>query len=70
MNKEELLTEYEKTFGEKGQDVFFSPGRINVIGEHTDYNGGHVFPAAISLGVYGVLWSKRRQESTSFLRQR
>lgn len=54
MNKEELLKEYEKTFGEKAKDVFFSPGRINVIGEHTDYNGGHVFPAAISLGVYGV----------------
>lgn len=54
MDKEELFTEYEKTFGEKGQDLFFSPGRINVIGEHTDYNGGHVFPAAISLGVYGV----------------
>lgn len=54
MNKEELFTEYEKTFNENGQDVFFSPGRINVIGEHTDYNGGHVFPAAISLGVYGV----------------
>lgn len=54
MNNEELLKEYETTFGEKGKDVFFSPGRINVIGEHTDYNGGHVFPAAISLGVYGV----------------
>lgn len=54
MNKEELLKEYETTFGEKGKDVFFSPGRINVIGEHTDYNGGHVFPAAISLGVYSV----------------
>lgn len=54
MNKEELLKEYETTFGEKGKDVFFSPGRINVIGEHTDYNGGHVFPAAISLGVYGI----------------
>lgn len=54
MNKEELLKEYETTFGEKGKDAFFSPGRINVIGEHTDYNGGHVFPAAISLGVYGV----------------
>lgn len=54
MNKEELFKEYETTFGEKGKDVFFSPGRINVIGEHTDYNGGHVFPAAISLGVYGV----------------
>lgn len=54
MNKEELLTAYQETFGEEGKDVFFSPGRINVIGEHTDYNGGHVFPAAISLGVYGV----------------
>lgn len=54
MNREELFTAYKKVFGEKGQDLFFSPGRINVIGEHTDYNGGHVFPAAISLGVYGV----------------
>lgn len=54
MEKQELLSAYKDTFGEDGQDVFFSPGRINVIGEHTDYNGGHVFPAAISLGVYGV----------------
>lgn len=54
MKKQELLSAYKDTFGEDGQDVFFSPGRINVIGEHTDYNGGHVFPAAISLGVYGV----------------
>ena len=54
MNKEELLKEYETTFGEKGKDVFFSPGRINVIGEHTDYNGGHVFPCAITIGTYGV----------------
>lgn len=59
MNKEELLKEYETTFGEKGKDVFFSPGRINVIGEHTDYNGGHVFPAAISLGVYGPREDKK-----------
>ena len=54
MNKEELLKEYKNVYGEDAKDVFFSPGRINVIGEHTDYNGGHVFPAAISLGVYGV----------------
>lgn len=54
MNKDELLKDYQEIFGEAGKDVFFSPGRINVIGEHTDYNGGHVFPAAISLGVYGV----------------
>ena len=54
MDKTELLNAYQDVYGEEGKDVFFSPGRINVIGEHTDYNGGHVFPAAISLGVYGV----------------
>lgn len=54
MNKDELLKDYQEVFSESGKDVFFSPGRINVIGEHTDYNGGHVFPAAISLGVYGI----------------
>ena len=54
MDKQDFLKEYQDTFKEPGKDVFFSPGRINVIGEHTDYNGGHVFPAAISLGVYGV----------------
>ena len=54
MKKEELLQSFETTFGTTGQDVFFSPGRINVIGEHTDYNGGHVFPCAISLGTYAA----------------
>lgn len=54
MDKKTLLAEYKDTFNEDGTDVFFSPGRINVIGEHTDYNGGHVFPCAISLGTYGV----------------
>lgn len=54
MNKDELIKNYQKVFGKNEKNVFFSPGRINVIGEHTDYNGGHVFPAAISLGVYGV----------------
>lgn len=66
MNKEELLTAYAKTFGEKGQDLFFSPGRINVIGEHTDYNGGHVFPAAISLGVNGVYGPRQDQKICLF----
>lgn len=66
MNKKDLLNEYQTTFGEAGDDVFFSPGRINVIGEHTDYNGGHVFPAAISLGVYGVYGARADQKVRLF----
>lgn len=54
MDKQELLKEYQDVFKGEAKDVFFSPGRINVIGEHTDYNGGHVFPCAISLGTFGV----------------
>lgn len=54
MDKQQFLTEYQDVFKTPGKDVFFSPGRINVIGEHTDYNGGHVFPCAISIGTYGV----------------
>ncbi|MDO4903237.1 MAG: galactokinase [Limosilactobacillus sp.] len=54
MDKQQFLDEYKAVFNEEAKDVFFSPGRINVIGEHTDYNGGHVFPCAISVGTYGV----------------
>lgn len=51
---EQLKQSFETHFNTEATHSFFSPGRINLIGEHTDYNGGHVFPAAISLGVYGV----------------
>ncbi|HJE45217.1 galactokinase [Levilactobacillus namurensis] len=47
-----LATEYQQQFNAKPERVFFSPGRINLIGEYTDFNGGHVFPAAISLGTF------------------
>ena len=62
MDKQQFLDEYKAVFNENGKDVFFSPGRINVIGEHTDYNGGHVFPCAISIGTYGVYG--QREDST------
>ena len=49
-----LTQVFESQFHHMPSDKFFSPGRINLIGEHTDYNGGHVFPASITLGTYGV----------------
>ena len=58
---EKLRTEFEKKFG-KLEDVrtYFAPGRVNLIGEHTDYNGGHVFPCALTLGTYGV--ARKRED--------
>ncbi|MEF2638924.1 MAG: galactokinase [Lachnospiraceae bacterium] len=54
--KEKLLAEFSKIFGDDGQaELFFSPGRVNLIGEHTDYNGGHVFPCALTIGTYGAV---------------
>ena len=53
--KETVLQAFEKAFGDtKDVRLFYAPGRVNLIGEHTDYNGGHVFPCAISLGTYAA----------------
>lgn len=54
--RNEINATFKKVFGEKDNcRTFFSPGRVNLIGEHTDYNGGNVFPCALSFGTYGVI---------------
>ena len=51
--KEKVLQKFEELFGSaEGVNVYFAPGRVNMIGEHTDYNGGHVFPCALTIGTY------------------
>ncbi|UOR11597.1 galactokinase [Halobacillus amylolyticus] len=59
---ENLIGEFKKVYGSK-EDVcsFFAPGRVNLIGEHIDYNGGHVFPCALSLGTYALV--RKRKDS-------
>ncbi|NMC39678.1 MAG: galactokinase [Bacteroidales bacterium] len=57
MNTELLLQSFNKLYGGTAKDtrIYFSPGRVNLIGEHTDYNGGYVFPCALSFGTYLVM---------------
>ena len=53
--KEKLIATFKEKFGDGG-DIrsYFAPGRVNLIGEHTDYNGGHVFPCALTIGTYFI----------------
>lgn len=59
--KKKLFDKFAELFGSADQARFyFSPGRVNLIGEHTDYNGGHVFPCALTIGTYGA--ARRRDD--------
>lgn len=63
--RENILNLFKEIFGERENiKVFFSPGRVNLIGEHTDYNGGNVFPCALSFGTYGAI-SMRNDNSVN-----
>lgn len=64
--KKSVLETFEKTFGKKdGVKAYFAPGRVNLIGEHTDYNGGHVFPCALTIGTYAAV-AKRDDRTVQF----
>lgn len=58
-----LKDKYNETFSTTNEvRTFFSPGRVNLIGEHTDYNGGHVFPSSITQGTYGIASKREDRE--------
>lgn len=64
--KETVLKKFEELYGDaSGAGVYFAPGRVNMIGEHTDYNGGHVFPCALTIGTYAAV-KKRADRKLRF----
>lgn len=65
MTINQLKSAYEAAYQKPATDIFFAPGRVNLIGEHTDYNGGFVFPCALSFGTY-ILLSKNDEQKINF----
>lgn len=66
MMQEKLLEKFKELYGADGDiRVYFAPGRVNLIGEHTDYNGGHVFPCALTIGTYMAV-RKRADRKVNF----
>ncbi len=66
MTIDEMKAKFAELFGDaEGVQSYFSPGRVNLIGEHTDYNGGHVFPCALTIGTYAVA-RKRTDDKIRF----
>jgi len=65
MTQQELKAAFEAAYGQSADAVYFAPGRVNLIGEHTDYNGGFVFPCALSFGTY-LLIRKNDQKVMNF----
>ena len=58
-----LIEQFQEIYGAEGEiRTYFAPGRVNLIGEHTDYNGGHVFPCALTIGTYAVVRKREDQK--------
>lgn len=66
MDVDSLNRKFEEIYGQKPEHAYFAPGRVNLIGEHIDYNGGRVFPCALSFGTY-LLIAKREDHQTEFI---
>ena len=61
--QQKVLDKFHELFGAEGDiRTYFAPGRVNLIGEHTDYNGGHVFPCALTIGTYAA--ARKRDDRT------
>lgn len=59
--KDQVIKKFAELFGGEGDiRTYFAPGRVNLIGEHTDYNGGHVFPCALTMGTYAA--ARKRED--------
>ena len=65
MTTQEMQQAFEQAYGHKAEKIFFAPGRVNLIGEHTDYNGGCVFPCALSFGAW-LLIAKNNDQVLRF----
>ena len=66
MIQQDVLAKFKELYGDEGDiRVYFAPGRVNLIGEHTDYNGGHVFPCALTIGTYMAV-RKRADRKVNF----
>ena len=65
MELNELKKAFLEAYNHEAEKVYFSPGRVNLIGEHTDYNGGHVFPCALSFGT-NLLLAANDQKALRF----
>ena len=70
ITKQKIDDLFKDKYGKSSLAYIFSPGRLNIIGEHTDYNDGFVFPAAINKGIYAAFAKSSARPLFNFCRRR